>query len=163
MKIRSLGILVLLLVLGACKQSSIENIKEEAKLMQLSRELSKLSATDSIEKILSYWADDAVVLPPGHPSIKGKIAIKNMLVEKARTPGFKISWEPKSVTISKSGELAYITEENQISIYKLKGKSFINVNKGLSVWRKENGCWKKVIDIWNTDPFYMKEDKLVQN
>ncbi|OQP42943.1 hypothetical protein A4H97_12385 [Niastella yeongjuensis] len=162
MKIPSLGSLFLLLVLGACNQP-VDKIKEEAKLMQLSRELSKLSLADSTETILSYWADDAVVMPPGHPPIKGKMAIKNMLLDKARTPGFKVSWEPKSVVISKSGDLAYITEENQISVYHTLGKSFINVNKGISIWRKENDSWKKLIDIWNTDPFCFKEDKLVQN
>jgi ketosteroid isomerase-like protein len=156
MKLRSFENLVLLFVLGACHHTSNNHTAEEAKLMQLSRELSQLACTDSTEKILSYWADDAVVMPPGHPPIKGKIAIKNMLINKARQPGFKVSWEPKSATIAQSGEIAYLVEENQITLYHTLGKSFMNVNKGVSIWRKENGSWKKIVDIWNKDPFYLQ-------
>ena len=28
-----------------------------------------------IEKVLSYWTDDAVVFPPGLPAVVGKIAL----------------------------------------------------------------------------------------
>ena len=47
--------------------------------MQISREWSKSAASDSIEKTLSYWADDAVVMSPGQPSMKGKNAIREMV------------------------------------------------------------------------------------
>lgn len=162
MKVRSVKNLVLLFVLGACHHTSNNHTAEKAKLMQLSRELSQLAGTDSTEKFLSYWADDAVVMPPGHPPIKGKIAIKNMLINKARQPGFKVSWQPQSATIAQSGNIAYLLEDNLVTVYHTSGKSIIHVNKGVSIWRKENGAWKKTVDIWNEDPYHLPND-LVQN
>jgi hypothetical protein len=96
MKLRSFENLVLLFVLGACHHTSNNHTAEEAKLMQLSRELFQLACTDSTEKILSYWADDAVVMPPGHPPIKGKLAIKNMLTLKPASRALRSAGNPKA-------------------------------------------------------------------
>jgi ketosteroid isomerase-like protein len=145
--------MALLLVLSACNQSSVDINAEGEKLMQTSREWSKVAGTDSLEKILSYWAEDAVVLPPGYPPVKGKEAIKNMLMKNAQIPGFKISWEPLSVSVSKSGDMAFLMEQNQITVNDSTGRSIITINKGVTVWRKESdGSWKNIVDTWNAAP-----------
>ena len=133
--------------------STVDTKAEGEKLMQLSREWSRLASTDSIEKVLSYWADDAVVLSPGEPPIKGKEAIREMVEGSSKIPGFKISWEPLSVVVSKSGDLAYLLEENQITVNDSLGKPITQYNKALTVWRKEpGGSWKNVVDMWNAKP-----------
>jgi ketosteroid isomerase-like protein len=145
--------MTLLLALNACNQSSVDTKAEGEKLMQTSREWSRVAGTDSLEKILSYWAEDAVVLPPGYAPIKGKEAIKNMLMKNAQIPGFKISWEPISVSVSKSGDLAFLMEQNQITVNDSTGRSIITINKGVTVWRKESdGSWKNIVDTWNAAP-----------
>ena len=125
--------------------------------MQLSREWSRSAATDSIEKTLSYWADDAIVMAPGQPSIKGKKAIQEMMESTSKIPGFKISWEPLSVYVSKSGDLAYMIEQNQITLNDSLGNPHTEFNKGVTVWRKEkDGSWKNIVDTWNSDPSKQK-------
>jgi uncharacterized protein (TIGR02246 family) len=136
-----------------CKQQATDTKVEGERLMQLSRDWSKSAGTDSIEKTLSYWADDAVVLSPGQPPIKGKDAIRAMIVETSKIPGFKISWEPLTVSVSKNGDMAYMIEENQISVNDSTGKSITEFNKATTIWRKEkDGSWKNVVDMWNADP-----------
>ena len=59
-KIKLIGLL-LATTIGCDKQRV--NIEEEGKkLMQISRDWSKSISPDSIERVMSYWADDAVYM-----------------------------------------------------------------------------------------------------
>jgi hypothetical protein len=49
------------------------------------------SGTD-VEKIISYWTDDALVVPPGQPVVEGKAAIRAFVADSLKIPGFKIHW-----------------------------------------------------------------------
>ena len=60
----------------SCTQQNVDTKAESEKLMQLSREWSQSAATQNLEKTVSYWADDAVVMSPGQPPLKGKTAIR---------------------------------------------------------------------------------------
>lgn len=121
--------------------------------MQLSRDWSKIAGTDSVEKIVSYWADDAVIMSPGQPPLKGKDAIRAMIAETSKIPGFKIAWEPLTVFVSNSGDLAYMLEQNQITVNDSTGNPITEFNKAVTIWRKEkDGSWKNVVDMWNADP-----------
>ena len=140
-------------IICGCNQPAIDTKAEGEKLMQISREWSKTAATDSIEKTLSYWADDAVVMSPGQPPLKGKDAIREMVMSSSKIPGFKISWEPLSVSLSKSGDMAYLIEQNQITMNDSTGHAVTEFNKGVTIWRKEaDGSWKNIVDMWNAAP-----------
>lgn len=137
----------------SCSEQKPDPKKEGEKIMQLSREWSKSASTDSIEKTLSYWADDAVVLSPGQPPIKGKAAIREMVTSSSTIPGFHISWEPLSVEVSGSGDMAYLIEQSVIKMTDSLGRSITEYNKGVTVWKKQSdGSWKNVVDIWNAAP-----------
>ena len=139
--------------LSACANQEIDHKAEGEKLMQISREWSKSASTDSLEKTLSYWADDAVVMSPGQPVIKGKNAIREMMISTSKIPGFGISWEPLSVEISKSGDMAYMIEQNQVTMHDSLGNVKTEYNKAITVWKKSaDGSWKNVVDIWNAAP-----------
>lgn len=154
---RIIALLSTLLILFGCNERTVDTKVEEERLMQISREWSKTAATDSIEATLSYWADDAVVMSPGQPPIKGKKAIREMVEGTSKIPGFKISWEPLSVSISKSGDMAYMIEQNQITINDTLGNPKTEFNKSVTIWRKEaDGSWKNIVDIWNSDPSSQK-------
>ena len=147
------GLLMLIFTsLAGCNDPRIDTIAEGERLMQISRDWSNYAATDSIDKILSYWADDAVIMSPGQPPIKGKKAIREMIEGSSKIPGFKISWEPFSVVVSKSGDLAYMIEQNQITVNDSLGNPITESNKSVTIWRKEDdGSWKNIVDIWNAN------------
>ena len=148
-----LTILIISCILAACKENNVDTKSEGEKLMQLSRDWSKSAASDSIEKTLSYWAEDAIVMSPGEPALKGKQAIRGMIEGTSKIPGFKISWEPLSVVVSKSGDMAYMIEQNQITVNDSLGNPITQYNKAVTIWRKEtDGSWKNVVDMWNAEP-----------
>ncbi len=145
-----------LLALGltaGCNQQNAGSGSEGDKLMQLSRDWSAVAATGNLDTTLSFWADDAIIMAPGEPPLKGKTAIRGMLEGTSKISGFRISWEPKEVHVSSNGDMAYMIEETKITMQDSLGKPFTQNNKALTVWRKEpNGEWKNVVDMWNANP-----------
>ncbi|HMK03333.1 MAG TPA: SgcJ/EcaC family oxidoreductase [Ferruginibacter sp.] len=155
MKIATL--LLLCSVFAGCNEHAVDAKAEGEKLMETSREWSKTAATGDMDKTLSYWADDAVVMSPGQPALKGKDAIRGMMESTSKIPGFRISWEPISVSVSKSGDMAYMIEKNQVTVNDSTGRPVTEYNKSVTIWRKEaDGSWKNIVDMWNADPSQIK-------
>ena len=77
-----------LAILISCNQTEIDKKAEGEKIMQLSKEWSQTVATKDIDKIVSYWADDAFLMQEGQAPLKGKQAIRQMVEESFKIPGF---------------------------------------------------------------------------
>jgi ketosteroid isomerase-like protein len=136
------------LSLAACEPKAVDTTKEGEKLMQASREWSKDASARDIEKILSYWADDAIVISAGEPEMVGKGAIRGMVEEGFKDPNFNISWEPQSVEISKSGDMGYLLEDAIITMKDSTGNSMSQHFKSVTIWKKQaDGSWKNVVDV----------------
>ena len=58
------------------------------------------TAGKDIEKIVSYWSDDAVLIFPGQPVLEGKAAIRAYVTASLNTPGFKIEVFAISLLVS---------------------------------------------------------------
>lgn len=71
-----------------------------------------------------------------------------------KNPSFKISWEPKTAEISKSGDLGYLIEDSQITVNDSTGKPVTQNFKSVTVWKKQaDGTWKNVVDVMS--PVYV--------
>ena len=134
--------------IAGCNQRKIDTTAEGEKLMQVSREWSQTVPTKDYEKILSYWADDAVILLPNQSPIKGKDAIRAMIEADSKNPAFSISWEPLEAHVSEDGSMGYLLEKNKVTI----NDSTIFLHNVITVWRKSTeGNWKNVADISTPD------------
>src|SRR6266702_8752794 len=69
-----------------------------------------------VERILSYWTDDAVVLPPGLPAVVGKVALRDYIKSSLQIPGFRITWTSTDVTFSPDAKLAYMYGRNALTM-----------------------------------------------
>ena len=145
--------IVFFVTIMSCNQTKVDKKAEGEKIMQLSKEWSQTVATKDVEKIVSYWADDAFVMQEGQAPLKGKQAIREMVEESFKMPGFNISWQPESVEVSDAGDMAYLIENAQVSFNDSTGKQVSIKNKAISIWRKQqDGSWKNVVDISTADP-----------
>jgi uncharacterized protein (TIGR02246 family) len=145
---KKLILFVSILFLVSCTQQKIDKKAEGEKIMQLSKEWSQVASEGNVEKTVQYWADDAVVMSADQPMLNGKQAIRKMVEESYKMPGFRISWQPQSVDVSENGDMAYLLENSQISFTDSTGRPITINNKAVSIWRKQpDGSWKNVVDI----------------
>lgn len=150
---RTSALVVGLVLLGGCDSPGVDVEAEEQRLMELSREWSAVAAGDDVEALMSYWADDAVMMAPDQPPLRGKDAIRAFVSSAAEIPGFSVSWEPLEAHVSESGDMAYLIEQNQMTMPDSTGALMTEYNKVVTVWRKQDdGSWKNVVDMWNSDP-----------
>jgi len=126
---------------------------ERASLMQASRDWAQAAATGDVDLIVSFWADDAVVLPPDQSSIVGREAIREYIRQSLAVPGFSITWEPEQVSIAAGGDLGYVIERNRSTSPDASGNFRTEEGKAVTIWAKDStGKWKCVVDIWNWNP-----------
>lgn len=144
----------MMLIITACTQNTIDQQAEAEKLMEMSRSWAKSVKDKDVEKMLSYWAEDAIVMSPNEPSVVGIEALRGMVERSMNIPGFEINWEPQKAYVSKSGDLGYVIIKNYMTMpVDTLGNTRTIFNKGVEIWKKqENGTWKNVIDISNSDP-----------
>ena len=106
-----------------------------------------------VERLLAFWSDDAIVVPPGAPVVQGKAAIREYVQKALAIPGFRIRWHPASATVSADGTVGYTTGENAVTVPGPDGKLITIAGRYATVWRRDQGgVWRCVIDIWNSGP-----------
>ena len=138
---------------GSASSTSTSIPDQSAALMQVSRDWSKAAAGQDVDRILSYWSDDAIVMQPDQPALVGKQAIRGMVEASMKTPKFSISWEPEQAWISKSGDVGYMIERNRVTFAGTGGQTRTVFGKALTIWKKDaNGNWKCAVDTWNGNP-----------
>ena len=91
---KKLILFVSILLFVSCTQQKVDKKAEGEKIMQLSKEWSQVASDGNVGKTVQYWADDAVVMSADQPMLNGKQAIRKMVEESYKMPGFRISWQP---------------------------------------------------------------------
>jgi ketosteroid isomerase-like protein len=152
---RALVITVLMLAGGCSSPSARFDAAAEAdNLLKRDAEWAEAAAAGKdVDKIVSYWADDAVVIPQGQPVAEGKEAIRAFVTGSLRIPGFRIHWVSDKISFSPDGQLAYMRGSNEITLAGPTGAMLTLPGRGISIWRREpDGQWRCVVDIWNDAP-----------
>jgi ketosteroid isomerase-like protein len=127
---------------------------EKARLLQRDAEWAHVACEGrDIDRILSYWTDDAVVLPPGLPTIVGKTALRRYVESNLQMPGFQITWSSADVVLSPDGNLAYMFSKNAVTVDGQDGAPVTMNGRAVTIWRREpDGEWRCAVDIWNAEP-----------
>jgi len=155
---RKIAIMLLLFIASISGYTQKVNVKaEEEKIRASIANWQKISADGGIDNIMYYFADDAIIMEPGRPPVKGKKTIEAMIREmenQTRNSGFKMTWNsPESVTVAESGDLAYIITKNHITTNDTAGKEVTSDNKAVLIWKKQTDkSWKEAVVIFNADP-----------
>ena len=102
-----------------------------------------------LEKIVSHYADDAVLIAPGTQPSNGKEAIHSALKEMVADNALSLSFQAERVDVAKSGDVAYTQGAYTLTMTDPATKKPIN-DKGsyVTVYKKQaDGFWKAVSDI----------------
>ena len=131
---------------------SAADTKIEQTLRDLDAKWSAAAGAKDVDKTVSYYAADAIVMPPNASAARSKEAIRNLWKEMLASPGLAISWKASNVEIAKSGEMAYLHGTYEFTANDVSGKPIKDRGKYLIVWKKQpGGTWKVAADIWNSD------------
>jgi ketosteroid isomerase-like protein len=156
-KARSRALVLMLASLSAAScapKATFDADAEGKKLLARDVEWSNLATQGAdVEKIVSYWSDDALIIFPGTPTVEGKAAIRDYVTQSLKTPGFKIHWVSEKPQFSQDGTMAWMRGTDDLTVPGPKGQPISMQLRGISVWRKDpDGVWRCVADISNEVP-----------
>jgi len=141
-------IALILLLAGCAAQPKVDLAAEEAAIRAADAQWLAAATTHDLEKILPFWSDDATILAPGSPAVVGKAAIRQYVAGAFATPGFSITWKTDRIEVAGSGDMAYSTGSDKISVNTPDGKTVTEENRSIAVWKKQaDGSWKCVYDV----------------
>ena len=126
--------------------ASAANTKIEQALRDLDAQWSKAAAAKDLDKTVSFYAEDAVVLPPNQAAVTTKEGIRNLwkgLIESVTS----INWTATRVEMAKSGDMACLSGTYELTM----NDGTKDHGKYCEVWEKKGGTWKCGTDIWNSD------------
>lgn len=144
---------LLFIALVSCNNKKVDIKSDEEKIRYNLEDWQKIGATGDVDKIMTYWSDDAILMIPGLPTINGKDAIRKM-IEGSKGSAPKMTWDsPSSINVSQSGDLAYVMTKNHITMTDSTGHSMTQDNKALLIWKKQtDNSWKESVVIFNAEP-----------
>jgi ketosteroid isomerase-like protein len=150
---RATGLLTICLAICALPGVSQTSRKSADEIKQADKEWLAAVVAKDLDRSVSFWADDAVVQPPGQPAVVGAVAIRQYVSEGFRQPGFSVTWQSSEPIVSSSGDMAYTLSSNQFTFQDPQGKLVTIRGKGVVVWRRQSdGRWKCAVDSWNPEP-----------
>jgi ketosteroid isomerase-like protein len=125
--------------------------RERERLLQRDAEWAAVASEGrDVERMLSYWTDDARVYPPGLPVVSGKAALRDYVEGALAIPGFHITWTSSEASLSPDGQLAFMLSTNAVTLPGPEGRPVTAHGRAVTIWRKEpDGNWRCVVDIWN--------------
>src|ERR1700749_2051340 len=91
-------------------------------LRDLDVQWAKAAAAKDVEQTIGYYSNDAIVLPPNATSAATKESVRNVWKEMFASPGLVISWQPTSVRVAKSGEMAWVSGTYELTMNDASGK-----------------------------------------
>jgi uncharacterized protein (TIGR02246 family) len=155
--VRFAAVVVLVGALTGCTQlnlpsGSANREADEKTIRDLDAQWSQAAAAKDVEKIMSFYAEDAVMLVPNQPIASGKQAIRVEWTKMTSMPGFALSFSPSRVEVAKAGDMAYEYGTYNLMMTGPDGRPINDRGKFVVVWRKQtDNSWKVVADIFNSD------------
>jgi uncharacterized protein (TIGR02246 family) len=128
---------------------AVDIAAEQGKLRDLESAWAAAALAKDVEKSVSFYADDAILLDPGAPAAKGKDAIHAAWKGMLSDPNSKLVFASNRIEVSSSGDLASTTGSYTMTMTNPKTKKPVE-DKGtyLTVYKKQaDGNWKAIEDV----------------
>ena len=147
-----------LLMLAGCTEApppvpAVDLAAEEAKIRADESQWVKDWSEKDLAKIASHYAEDAILMVPGAPAMKGKTGIQDGLKPFLTDPNIKLEFAAQHVDISKGADLAVTQGTYTMVMSDPKTKKPVT-DKGnyVTAYKKQaDGSWKAIQDINTSD------------
>jgi uncharacterized protein (TIGR02246 family) len=96
-------------------------------------------------RVASLYTEDAVLLAPNAPMMRGRQEIKGFFDGMVAQMGLpKLQLNTKQV--EEHGDTAW-----EVGVYTMKLQDISDEGKYIVVWKRQGADWKLAADIWNSD------------
>jgi ketosteroid isomerase-like protein len=145
----AVGIVAWVSAVSGLAQAATPKSADEASIRAQTTAWGKAYNGGDAKGVAAQYADDALLLPPGAPGVKGRTAIldyftKDIAASKAAGVVFVL---PDRTDVGVSGTMGWESGTYKVTV---KG-AVVETGKFLSVSRKINGKWQYIRDTWNAD------------
>ncbi|MBI3768533.1 MAG: DUF4440 domain-containing protein [Deltaproteobacteria bacterium] len=124
--------------------------KNAKELIAVDDDWSNAAVAKDVDRVASFYAQDAVAFPPDEPIAVGNVAARKVWANYFADPSYQISWKTTSAGVVK--DTGWTAGTFQDSSKGSDGKTVAKNGKYVCVWRKgADGKWKAIRDIWNYD------------
>ena len=115
-------------------------------------EWSRVAGSKDLDKTVSFYTDDALVMPPNGAGVTTKDEVRQIWKGFLDAPGFGGGWQVVRAEAAQSGEIGYASGRWEFTWTGADGKPTGDRGKFTEIWKKQSdGAWKCVADIWNSD------------
>jgi ketosteroid isomerase-like protein len=135
-------------IIAAGCSSSLDIESERQALLDTDRAFAAAALEGEMDRVFSFWSDDAVIYPAGMPAVRGKEAIREFVARNRAQPGFSLRAEPRGAVVSQDGTLGFTVGDYEITLEGPDGSILTNRGRYLETWQKdEAGSWKCTVEI----------------
>jgi ketosteroid isomerase-like protein len=125
---------------------------DEAAIRDADIAWSKAFEMHDLEAIVSYYADDVIVLPPNMPAVVGKQAARELNRSQLAMPGRSGKWQPEQVEVARSGDIGYSWGNYVLTMTGPSGSPVTDRGKYVAIWKKQaDGRWNVAVEAFNSD------------
>lgn len=143
----------ILFVMGCRPTPKVDLQAERKAILNLEDQWTLALQASDAEKIMQFYAPDAVVMMANKPIMRGLEEIR-----KANSETFAdttllfstYSGRVDTIIVSASGDLAYALGRQEMTVKTTNGK-LTDKGKWVDVWRKIDGIWRVVVSTGTSD------------
>lgn len=142
-----------ILIAGCTSTPKVDLVAEAEAIRNLEEQWTVAFQSEDLEKIMRIYAHDAISMSSNKPISNGIESIRESYVSQFADTTILVSTcslRVENVEVSASGDLAYSKSTENLSINKPEG-IVENIIKRVNIWKKIDGEWKCVINIWNSN------------
>lgn len=153
----------LVLLTTGCKLlpgSSKDHAADIERVTQQDAAWVKAAQAHNVDAWMSFYAPDAVVLPPNDKTVSNPAAIRAYIGELLGMTDLVIDWKPTKVVVSEAGDMAWLYGIYSLQAKEPSGLPMSDIGKITEIWSKQpDGSWKCVLDAWSSDLPVLTPDK----
>ncbi len=145
------AIVVMMMFLGIASHVQAGDMRaEQKKIEELGNLWVAAVARKDVKAIANLYATDGVFLPQNGPMTVGREAIGKAWAGLLQLPGVTLTFKPTRIDVTKSGDMAADIGTYKLSFDTKQGR-VRDLGKYVVVWKKVDGEWKALADIFNTN------------
>ncbi len=120
---------------------------DETAIVAAGNALAQAAEAKDLDKCMSFYVDDPILIVPGEPAVVGKDAVRKAFQGFLGASALKLETSGLIIDVAQSGDLAFERGSYANTITDAKGKTTTETGTLALVWKKQaDGAWKIAAD-----------------